>query len=184
MMSLAPSKLLHRAQEQRLRQMVQAHFNFAWRTLRRLGVAEADLPDAAQQVFSVVAEKLALISESAEKSFIFGTALRVASHARRAKRRKREAPLEDAGTLLDAAPNPEQALQRSQAIEQLAEILDGMDETSRAVFVLFELEQLTMAEIARLQRVPLGTVASRLRRAREQFHVAVTTLHVEPEDVA
>ena len=149
------------------------YFAFAWRTLRRLGVAEPDLQDAVQNVFAVVASKLPSIALEREKSFVFGTAMRVASHARRARRRKREAPLEEAGTLWDKAPDPEQALERSRAVEQLAEILTGMDEPSRSVFVLFELEQLTLAEIASLEQIPLGTVSSRLRRAREHFQRAV-----------
>jgi RNA polymerase sigma-70 factor (ECF subfamily) len=48
-------------------------------------------------------------------------------------------------------------------------IMDGMDEDSRAVFMLFELEGLTMVEIAKVVDAPQGTVASRLRRAREHF---------------
>src|SRR5687768_12326863 len=106
--------------EQRLRQLVREHFALVWRTLRRLGVAEADLQDAAQSVFVVVGEKLHSIAKDREQSFVFGTALRVASHTRRSRRRKREAPLEDAGVLWDGAPTPEEALARTQALEQLA----------------------------------------------------------------
>lgn len=169
------------ASEQRLRQLVVLHHDFVWRTLRRLGVHEADLPDATQSVFTVVAEKLASIAVDRERSFVFGTSLRVASDARRSRRRRREAALEDAETLTDAAPSPEEALELNQARERFAEILHGMDEAQRAVFVLFELEQLTMIEIARLSDVPLGTVASRLRRARDHFRAAVERRSVSAE---
>jgi RNA polymerase sigma-70 factor, ECF subfamily len=162
------------AGEQRLRQLVREHFALVWRTLRRLGVAEADLQDAAQSVFVVVGEKLHSITTDREQSFVFGTALRVASHTRRSRRRKREASLEEAGVLWDGAPTPEEALERTQALDRLAAILNGMDEQLRSVFVLFELEQLTMIEIARLEQLPLGTVASRLRRARQYFKNATT----------
>lgn len=177
---VAASKLQVKDQR-RLSQLVQAYFEFTWRTLRRLGVAEADLQDGVQSVFRVVALKLGNIAEGREQSFVFGTALRVAAHCRRANQRRRETPLEDAGTLWDRAPNPEEALQRSEAIEQLAKILDGMDESLRAVFVLFELEQLTMLEISQLLQLPPGTVASRLRRARELFQLAIVALPLEPE---
>jgi RNA polymerase sigma-70 factor, ECF subfamily len=168
----------HVGHEQRLHEVVRQQSDFVWRSLRRLGVREADLQDAAQSVFAVVASKLSSIAEGSEKSFVFGTVMRVASHSRRSRRRKREAPLEEAGLLLATAPDPEQALQRNQAVEQLAEIMAGMDESTRAVFVLFELEQLTMAEIARMQGAPLGTIASRLRRAREHFQAAVAARHL------
>jgi RNA polymerase sigma-70 factor, ECF subfamily len=173
-----------RERDERLRELVREHLDFVWRTLRRLGVAPSDLQDNVQAVFSVVADKLPQIGAGSEKSFVFGTALRVASHARRARQRKRETTLEDAGSLYDPGLDPEQALERAQAVEQLAEILQGMDDGTRAVFVLFELEQLTMAEIARMQQLPLGTVASRLRRAREYFQGAVADRRLKPEGAA
>lgn len=167
--------------EDRLREIVRAHFDFVWRTLQRAGVVDADLQDASQQVFSVVSSKLARIVVGSEKSFVFGVSLRVASHARRARRLRREGPLSEGEAVQDPALNPEQTLERHQALQQLAEILETMDEPSRAVFVLFELEQLTMAEIASLLEVPPGTVASRLRRARERFNAAVAARRSEQE---
>lgn len=181
MVSPAPTFKLNPADERRLRQLVLDHFDFVWRTLQRVGVVEADLHDASQAVFSIVAAKISLISNGSEKSFIFGTSLRVASHARRSRHRKREEPLEEAAGLLDTAPNPEEALEHHQALQKLAEILDGMEEPMRAVFILFELEQLSMAEIASLEQVPMGTVASRLRRAREHFKLAATAQQQETE---
>jgi RNA polymerase sigma-70 factor, ECF subfamily len=179
----APYPPLSSAEDLRLRELIRAHFDFVWRTLQRVGVVDADLQDAAQQVFSVVAGKLSQIGVGVEKSFIFGTSLRVASHARRARRQRREAPLAEAEGLSDIALDPEAALQRNQALQTLAEILETMDEPTRAVFVLFELEQLTMAEIADWLKVPPGTVASRLRRARERFHAGVAQ-RSDPEGAA
>jgi RNA polymerase sigma-70 factor (ECF subfamily) len=49
-------------------------------------------------------------------------------------------------------------------------VLDRMPEELRAVFVLFELEELSVDEIARLLTLPRGTAATRLRRSREVFH--------------
>src|SRR5882724_12012118 len=74
----------------RLRALVNEHFELVWRTLRRLGVLVPDLDDAAQQVFLVVSRKLSVIELGKEKPFIFQTALRVASDARRTVRRRRE----------------------------------------------------------------------------------------------
>src|SRR5690242_17321725 len=72
----------------RLRALQEEHFEFLWRSLRRLGVPEADVDDAVQQVFLVAARREIL--PGSERSFLFATALRVASHARRTLRRRRE----------------------------------------------------------------------------------------------
>jgi RNA polymerase sigma-70 factor (ECF subfamily) len=79
----------------------------------------------------------------------------------------------------DASPDPEQAAQKSQAKQLLERILSEMNEDLRTVFVLFELEGLTSVEIAELLSIPVGTAASRLRRAREEFQLAVTKLQLE-----
>ena len=55
-------------------------------------------------------------------------------------------------------------------------VLHAMEEDLRAVFVLFELEEMPTAEIATLLAIPPGTVASRLRRAREEFEVQVARI--------
>src|SRR5438105_10514602 len=74
----------------RLRALVSDHVDFIWRSLRRLGVLEADLGDAAQQVFLVTARKLDLVRHGSERAFLFQTAVRVASDSRRTRRRRRE----------------------------------------------------------------------------------------------
>src|SRR5258706_4805917 len=80
------------AYEKRWRSIVQEHADFVWRALRRLGVLDADLADAAQQVFLVMARKLALVREGSERAFLFQTACRVASDSRRSRSRRREVP--------------------------------------------------------------------------------------------
>jgi RNA polymerase sigma-70 factor (ECF subfamily) len=154
----------------RFREMVDLHFDFVWRALRGLGVLNGDADDAAQQVFVVALAKLDAILPGNERAFLFGTALGVAANARRGRARKREVPDDD--TLrgrADAAPDPEETLRRKQARQRLDGILAAMPVDLRTVFVLFELEALTMAEIAEMLDLAPGTVASRLRRAREDF---------------
>ena len=157
----------------RFRAIVDAHFSFIWRSLRGLGIPRDQVDDAAQHVFFIASQKLDAITLGSERSFLFGTALGVAANARRAIARAREVVDEETlGMQTDQRPSPEQAAASSQARRILDRILGGLPEEQRAVFVLFELEGLTTAEIAELLHVPRGTVASRLRRAREEFQAA------------
>jgi RNA polymerase sigma-70 factor (ECF subfamily) len=164
----APPVQDHALGEKRLRAMVEAHFAFVWRSMCHLGVPEADAEDAAQQVFLVASRRLAAIAIGKERAFLFGTAIKVAAHARRDRARRREivAPELD---LLDAGPNPEELLDRARAHALLEDALEAMDPDERAAYVLFEIEQLSKSEVAELLGIPEGTVASRVRRAREEF---------------
>lgn len=157
----------------RFRAIVDAHFAFIWRSLRGLGIPHDQVDDAAQHVFFIASQKLDAIVLGSERSFLFSTALGVAANARRAIARAREVLDDEAlGRHIDQAPSPEQLASSSQARRMLDRILADLPEEQRAVFVLFELEGLTTAEISDLVGVPRGTVASRLRRAREEFQAA------------
>lgn len=141
-----------------------------WRLLRRLGVPTANVDDAAQEVFWVAARKLTEIRPGKERSFLYGIALRVASNQRR-----RQATLPPLCDVEQIAPlqaptlSPEEQVEQRQKRALLDRVLDQMSTDLRTVFVLQELEGLEVKKIAELERLPLGTVSSRLRRAREQF---------------
>lgn len=157
------------AREQRLTKLVNRHIGFVERVLRNLGVPDADLDDAVQRTFIVVANRLDDIIPAAEKSFLFRAAKHVASHVRRSLARRRLDPIDE--YLPSPDESPEQIISQKKARELLDRILAGMPEDLRVVFTLFEFEDLTMPEIAQLIEIPVGTVASRLRRAREHFQV-------------
>jgi len=99
------------------------------------------------------------------------SALRVASDVRRARRRRREEPgLEPGGAdHFDTGPGPEDIVAQRRARALLDAVLEAMPADLQTVFVLFELEELPTPDIASLLGIPVGTVASRLRRAREEF---------------
>jgi RNA polymerase sigma-70 factor (ECF subfamily) len=158
----------------RFRAIVDANFSLVWRFLRGLGVPRHDVDDAAQQVFWVAAQRLDRIAPGSERGFLLATARGTAANARRAHERVREVPDEGAlAARVDDGADPEQSASTRQARDLLDRFLDGLAEDVRSVFVLFELEGLTMAAIAELLEVPAGTVASRLRRARDEFQAAV-----------
>jgi RNA polymerase sigma-70 factor (ECF subfamily) len=163
--------------QDRFRRMVSENVDFIWRALRGLGVPTAGVDDAAQQVFLVAAQRIDAIARGAERSFLFSTARGVAANVRRSQSRSRE-DRDDLAVMAhaDNAANPEQALSQKEARALLDQLLDGLPEELRTVFVLFELEGLTAAAIAELLELPAGTVASRLRRAREEFQAATRRL--------
>jgi RNA polymerase sigma-70 factor (ECF subfamily) len=168
--------LRDRADPVRLRTMVTEHFDFVWRSLVRLGVPRRDAEDALQQVFLVAARKVDLIEPGRERAFLFATALRLASRARRTLLRRREVLDGVAREQADPSASVDERIDETRARAVALEILEAMPLDLRAVFVLFELEQMTMVEIAKLLELPAGTVASRLRRARELFQASVRRL--------
>lgn len=169
----------------RLRELAAEHYEFVWRSLRRLGVKPPETDDAAQRVFVVVAEKLSSIEPRKEKSFVFGVVMRVAANVRRnlATARSREIAESEASESVSLGPDAEVAVSHAQERAKLDEILATIPEDRRTVFVLFEIEELTMTEIAELLDLPFGTVATRLRRARQEFQSAVARLRARGQGV-
>lgn len=149
-------------------EVYRAHFGFVWRVLKGMGVADGAVEDATQEVFLVVMRRLPELGpDAAIKSWLFSIALRVASNARRSRRRKRQEPLE--AEPASAGPSPLQRTESRRALERVLAVLDTLDEPLRVVLVLSQLEQMTAPEISSLLGVNVNTVSSRLRRARKAF---------------
>jgi RNA polymerase sigma-70 factor, ECF subfamily len=165
---------LEEREEVRLGRLVRAYGDQLWRLLRRLGLSDADADDAFQEVTLVAARRLHGVEPTSERAFLLGTALRVTSNLRRRRERRREVP--DAVFDFEASPMPDPLAltEQHRMREVLDQMLDQLGDELRSVFVLYEIEGLTLKEMAALLGLPVGTVASRLRRAREQFeaHVA------------
>ena len=174
----ATLRLVSRPSERdtRLRGMVDRYLHFVARVLRNAGTPEAEVDDDVQRTFIAVANRLDDVRPEAEKSFLLQTALRMAAHARRTLARRREVHDSDAQLRIQTPLQPEQMLDQKRARELLDEVLAEMSLELRTVFVLYELEELSMTEIAATLRIPQGTVASRLRRARADFRDRVRAL--------
>jgi RNA polymerase sigma-70 factor (ECF subfamily) len=152
-------------------ELYDAHANFVFRALSRLGVPSAALDDAVQDVFLVVLRRSAdFEGRSSARTWIHGITLRVArKHRGRSPEKHEHDPDQAAGH----APTPEQSIEHAREVQRIDEILRSMDDSLREVFVLAELQQLTAPEIATALDVKLNTVYSRLRLARERFEAAL-----------
>lgn len=148
----------------------EEYFEFVWRSLRRLGVQDEDLRDAAHDVFLVVCLKFSSFEgRSSRKTWLFGIALRV---AKRHRHQRRGVPTSDA-EVFDPRGGPERGAQMVEAVEIVQQILDEIGDDHRAVFVMAELEEMTAPEVAAVLHVPVNTVYSKLRLARAAFENAL-----------
>jgi RNA polymerase sigma-70 factor (ECF subfamily) len=156
------------------KEVYDAHFAFVWRSLRRLRIPDASLKDAMQDVFVVVHRRLGEFEGRAKVStWLFGICLRVAKDYRRRAHVRREV-LDDTGFASVADPNSDAGAgaERQQDLAMFEAALGELEIDQRAVFILFELENMTGDEIAESLELPLGTVYSRLRLARQAFKKA------------
>lgn len=154
-------------------EVFREHAAFVWRALRRLGVQESDVEDVAQEVFVVVHRKLAEFEgRSSLRTWLYGICVRTASDHRKRARMKHEIVTDEPPEQTTQAGQHE-ALAMHQARALLDRILDELDDDKRAVFVLYEIEQVTMAEVAQAVGCPLQTAYSRLHAARKQVEESV-----------
>jgi RNA polymerase sigma-70 factor (ECF subfamily) len=129
-----------------------------------------------QEVVVIAAARLEDIAPQSERSFLFSTAFRVGSEYRRRRASRHEVGEGELVHHEDPTPEPDALADQIRARAVLDGVLAAMPTDLRAVFTLYEIEEMTMGEIAGLLRLPQGTVASRLRRAREQFEARVDRL--------
>ena len=156
------------ARDQRFAALASANVDVLWRTLARLGVPNGAVEDAVQQVLLVALRRLPEIEVGRERPYLLGIALRVASDARRTLRRRREVFVDQEVVPETRAPQDE-LLHHKRNLSELEAALAELSDENREAFVLFEIEELSAPQVAEMLSVPVGTVASRVRRAREQI---------------
>lgn len=150
--------------------LVGEHGAFVWRSVRRLGVAEGDVDDVTQLVFLRARDRLDEIRPENARGFLYRLALGLASNHKRSQRRRRETSLDDDR---EEPASPDDPATRVEQRALLDRLLEPLPMELRAVLVLHEGEEMTAPEIAELLGIPAGTVASRLRRAREEVKAAL-----------
>ena len=158
-------------------ELYREHFQFVWRSLRRLGVRDSSVEDAVQDVFLVAHRKLHTFEgRSSFKVWLFAIGIRVAAEHRR----------RDARLLLDPAASPvgphlDRTLELRRRVDLLDRLLDELSDEQREVFVMAEIEQFSAPEIAEALGQKLNTVYSRLRLARARFERALARVHAAQE---
>lgn len=149
--------------------LLNTHFSFIWRVFRRGGLCPADADDATQQVFMIASTKLDKMVKSQERAYLYGIARKVQGRVRRGAQRRREVPLEAVEERASSSQGPDKDLALSEARKLLDALLAKLPEKLSRILVLVEVEELEVAEAAALERIPVGTAASRLRLGRERF---------------
>jgi RNA polymerase sigma-70 factor (ECF subfamily) len=159
----------------------------SWRALKRLGVPDASVPDAVQDVLLVMHRRRhEFRGEASAHTWLYGIILRVASNYRRRERHLRaRGSAADATAVLESvasqAPSPLDEVVRIEAKRLLHALLAAMQTSLREVFVLVELEGLTLPEAAALLAESEATCKSRLRSARRAFNLGVTRARARDE---
>jgi len=152
-----------------LERLYAEHFDFVWRSLRRLGVRPEELDDATQDVFIVLLRRRGEFQgQSSHRTWLFGIAHNV-SHEYRRKRQRAERLTPVTDDHQEKSASPLDRASSAEALRLVDSFLASLDDDKRAVFILSELEQLSAPEIASALSVKLNTVYSRLRLARQAF---------------
>ncbi len=154
-------------------------FDWVWHTLRRLGVAQRNLPDVTHDVFVVVHQRAHTFDPARPlRPWLFGVAYRVARDHLNLGRNRNES-VSDTIEAVDTTPTQDQHVAQSEARELVLSALQALDLERRVVFILHDLEEQPMREISDALDVPAKTLYARLAVAREQFTAAVRRIRMQ-----
>jgi RNA polymerase sigma-70 factor (ECF subfamily) len=160
----------------------EQHFSMVWRSLRRLGVSEAAVDDAVQDVFLVLHRRWADFQhQSSLRTWIYGILLRVASDHNRRARRERARWSPEVPELESPSDSPDRIYQQREAAGLLRRALGQLDEKEREMLVLVDLEESSVVDAADALGINLNTAYSRLRRGRQSFEKALRLAESKPD---
>ena len=156
-----------RTRHVRIRSLYAEHFAAVWRMLQAMGVKQASLDDALQDVFLSAFRQLDRFeARSTIKTWLCGIACHVASNYLRREKRKGGLAVLEHDKWPTTDPGPLEQLEQSQAWAIVRTFLDQLDERKRVVYVLSRIEGLTAPEVAQALEIPINTVYSRLHAAQ------------------
>jgi len=151
----------------------EQYFDFVWSMTMRLGVLGAATDDVVQEIFMIVHGRLSTLRQPASlRSWIYGIMRRTVSDYRRSQRSRAafgETLAVEADVRHASPQTPLDVTEQHDRVKVLQSLLEELDPIKREVFVLAELEEMSVPEIAEILEIPLNTAYSRLRLAREAF---------------
>lgn len=140
------------------------------RFLLRRGVSAADADDLVQDTLVVVWQKLGRIRPGRERSFLFGTAMRICMNHQRTKHRRHRLLEDDPGAILPAArPHCADVLAGQERRHALHAAIARLPARTREVVVSVEIEERSVTETARHCGISAKTVSNLLTRARRKL---------------
>jgi RNA polymerase sigma-70 factor, ECF subfamily len=164
-------------------EIYRLYFEFVWGCSRRLGVGELEIDDVVQEVFIVIHGRLSTLERPESlRSWIYGIVRRTVSTYRRARRAKNasaSALLAEPSVQCPERSSPQDLAEQSDQVKLLWTLLEKLDPPRREVFVLAELDEMSVPEIASALDVPVNTVYSRLRVARRELEEALCRFHAQ-----
>lgn len=168
--------------DDRFRALFERDFSYVWHSLRRLGVAEADCDDVANEVFVRVHQRFAELDPTRpSRPWLFAFCVRFASDYRKLARHRREAALDSDSKVGVATDGPESIALRREAGSLVLDALDSLDDDRRPVFVLHEIEERPIPEVAAMLGINVATAYTRLRAARQTFTEVARRLQARRE---
>lgn len=160
-------------------EVYESHFDFVWRSLRLLGVADEVVEDAIQDTFSVVSRQLGQFEgRSSLRTWIFAILHKVAANYRRTRQRK-QSPLMPLEELASDDATPEAHAEAVEAARLIERFCAGLEPERRALFVLAVLEEAPPAEVAAALGLPIHKVYSRVHTLREGLRRELATGEAE-----
>ncbi|MBL8913706.1 MAG: sigma-70 family RNA polymerase sigma factor [Archangium sp.] len=161
------------------RALYDAHFDFAWRTARRLGLPEADVDDAVQDAFRIAWQQLDRFTWGRFTTWLYRIVANVVSERLRRKRVR-----EFFGGIFGSAEKHDASLEARvearQSLKLVEQALRKLSREKREAFALFEIEGLSHQEIAELTGARVETIRTRVHYARKDFEKLVAELGVTP----
>jgi RNA polymerase sigma-70 factor (ECF subfamily) len=172
---VVPVGLSEREPAPTFRDIFEREYGYVRHVARRMGIRERELDDLVADVFLTVHRKLDEFQQGFPlRPWLFGITFRVVVGTKRRFGYSRE-QLSDAlpNDSADSGPGADEQMETEERRRMVHEALLELDVGKRAVFILHELDEVPMADIATVLDVPTNTAYSRLRLARKEFRVAL-----------
>ena len=154
------------------------HLRTAYNFARWLVRNDHDAEDVVQESFTKAFQSLDTFRGGDSRKWLLAIVRNTALNSIRSRRPIEVAWNENTREPVDAAPSPEAGLIRSSDRASVRSAIERLPDEFRETLVLREIEGLPYKEIAFVLKVPVGTVMSRLSRARKQL---VQELNIEKE---